>query len=67
LEKTTYPNYEVILVIMEARNQKTLGAYAELVADLRVRVVPYRGRLIIPGLIIWVLATGGGDFLLLPQ
>jgi GT2 family glycosyltransferase len=39
LKKTTYPNYEIIILDNESREQKTLDYLEEVKADSRVRVV----------------------------
>lgn len=41
LQKTAYPNYEVLIVDNQSSNPETLAYFAELAQDARVRVLSY--------------------------
>jgi len=44
LEKTTYPNYELVLIDNDSRERESLGFLARVVADRRVRVLRFAGE-----------------------
>ena len=44
LAKTTYPNYELVLIDNDSRQAESLGFFQSVVADRRVRVLPFSGE-----------------------
>jgi GT2 family glycosyltransferase len=41
LEKTTYPNFEILILDNQSREPQTLDYFSDIVRDERVRVIPY--------------------------
>lgn len=65
IEKTTYPNYEIIIVENNSTEQRTFDYYQKIVDDNRIRVVKYQGAFNFSAINNFGVSYAKGDFYLL--
>lgn len=65
VEKTTYPNYEIIIVENNSTEQKTFDYYKKIQADQRIRIIKYEGTFNFSAINNFGVANAKGDYYLL--
>ena len=65
LEKTTYPNYEILIIENNSRQEKTFAAYQRLCRDPRIRVVTWEREFNYSAINNFGAAFARGEYLLL--
>lgn len=63
LEKTKYPNYQIIIVDNGSEKQETLDYFAELKSDPRVSVVHYPGEFNYSAINNFAVSHGSSDYI----